>query len=388
MHKQAESPIPEPVAWTEYYQRSARLQAAMAAEGFDALLLYSWKRGPVRYVSGYHPNYVANLAVVVLPKTGAPALFIRFPFDLERARRESWIEAVTASGSPTQLIRDAAGEVRRCGLSAGRIGLVSGDNVIDELPHSLYPVLQEELPQADLADAAHLLRRARLRKSQWEFARLRASARLADSGAAAASHLVIPGSNEYEVVSAAEGAMRRLGAEMHLVVISSKGITELVGPPEMKLIEPGDNVILEIAVQQMGYTTQVARVFYAGGPSQDQRDIYRSTYHAYLAGLAAARPGNTCAGVAQAIRYELERWGLGAYLEQDMGHGIGIDLPEPPRIEAEDHTLLEAGMALVIHPAVRVPGVGGAFLGGTVLIGEGGPEPIHLIPESPSNGDH
>jgi Xaa-Pro dipeptidase len=69
-----------------------------------------------------------------------------------------------------------------------------------------------------------------------------------------------------------------------------------------------------------------------------------------------------------------------------MGHGIGIDLPEPPRIEPEDLTRLEPGMALVIHPAVRVPGVGGAFLGGTVRIGEDGPETLHTIPESPTAG--
>jgi Xaa-Pro dipeptidase len=69
-----------------------------------------------------------------------------------------------------------------------------------------------------------------------------------------------------------------------------------------------------------------------------------------------------------------------------MGHGIGIDLPEPPRIEDADLTRLEAGMALVVHPAVRVPGVGGAFLGGTVLVGEDGPEAIHSIPEAPSTG--
>jgi Xaa-Pro aminopeptidase len=87
------------------------------------------------------------------------------------------------------------------------------------------------------------------------------------------------------------------------------------------------------------------------------------------------------------MREELERRGLGQYLEQDLGHGIGIDLPEPPRIEIEDHTPLEAGMALVIHPAVRVPGIGGAFLGGTVLIHDSGPEPIHEIPESPLAGE-
>jgi Xaa-Pro dipeptidase len=358
----------------------------MASEGLDALLVYSWKRGQVRYLSGYHPNYLANLALVILSREGPPALRIRFPFDLERARRESWIEDIAASGSPLKLVNDAAETLRRQGLASGRVGLVTGDHVIEEMPYSLYATLQQELPQMTLVEAGRLLDRARRLKSQVEFARLRASARLADEGAETALRAILPGCSEYEVVSAAEGMMRRQGAEMHLVVISSKGITELVGPPEAKTIEPGDNVILEIAVQRSGYTTQVARVAYAGGPSQDQLDIYRATYRAYQAAIAAAHPGSTCAGIAAAIREELRRYDLEDYIEQDMGHGIGIDLPEPPRIESGDHTPVEAGMALVIHPAVRVPAVGGAFLGGTVLVHASGPEPINIIPENPDPG--
>jgi Xaa-Pro aminopeptidase len=370
----------------EYRQRAERLQAAMEAERLDALLVFSWKRGQVRYVSGYHPNYVANLAVVVLPRQGAPALRIRFPFDMERARRESWIDDIAASGNPAQLLRDAASLLRERGLAQARLGLATGDNVINEMPYTLHAILRGELPEATLLDAGRLLLRERQIKSPAEFDLLRLAARLADAGAEASRRALTPGRSEFEVVAAAEAAMRSLGAEMHLVVISSKGGTELVGPPEEKLIEAGDNLILEIAVQKSGYTAQTARVFFAGDPTSDQRQIYRAVYRAYQAGLAAAQPGHTCADVAAAMQGELERSGLGDHVEQDFGHGIGIDLPEPPRIELEDHTLLEPGMVLVIHPSVRLPSVGSAFLGGTVLVSASGPEPIHAIPEDPYPG--
>ncbi len=371
------------IPFEEYAQRIERLQGEMAKEEIDALLVYSWKRGQVQYLSGYHPNYIANVAVVVLPARGSPALRIRFPFDLERARRESWIEDVAACGSVPSLALEAARILRQQGAGNGRIGLVTGDQVMDEMPHTFYDSLAHELPQAVLLDGGRLLRSARLIKSQAEFDLLRAAASLADAGAEQARQAIKAGNSEYEVVAAAEGAMRRLGAGMHLVVISSKGTHELIGPPEDKLVEAGDNVIFEIAVQKMGYTSQVARVFYAGGPSSDQLNIYRATYQAYQAGLAAACPGNTCANVAEAIQQELARGGLEEHLEQDCGHGIGIDLPEPPRIESQDLTLIEPGMVLVIHPAVRVPSVGGAFIGGTVLVHPNGPEPIHTIPEYP-----
>ncbi len=72
------------------------------------------------------------------------------------------------------------------------------------------------------------------------------------------------------------------------MVISSKGVSELVGPPEAKVIEAGDNVILEIAVQKSGYTTQVACVFYASGPTPAQREIYTAARCAYQAALEVA----------------------------------------------------------------------------------------------------
>ena len=367
----------------EYRQRAASLQAAMEVEGLDALLVYSWKRGLVRYVSGYHPNFVANQAVLVLPRQGPPALRIRFPFDLARARRESWIDDIRASGSPAQMVYEAAGVIQARGLAQGRIGLATGDNVINELPYTLYSILQSALPDAALSDARQLLLQARRIKSQAEFGLLRAAAQLADVGAEAAHQALAPGLSDFEVVAAAESAMRSRGAEMHLVAISSKGMHEPIGPPQDRIIEAGDNVILEVAVQKSGYTAQAARVFYVGDPSPGQREIYRAAYQAYQAGLVAARPGNSCAGLAEAMLTELDRYGLGKYLEVDMGHGIGIDLPEPPRIESEDHTLLEPGMVLVIHPALRVPSVGGAFLGGTALILPFGAEPLHHIPEEP-----
>ena len=77
----------------------------------------------------------------------------------------------------------------------------------------------------------------------------------------------------------------------------------------------------------------------------------------------------------------MEENGYADYIEHDAGHSIGLDLPELPRISLTTEVPVKVGMALVLHPAVRVPDVGGAFVGGTVLITEDGPVPIHQIPE-------
>jgi Xaa-Pro dipeptidase len=367
----------------EYHNRLVSIQKEMESQDLDLLLVYSWKRGQVRYISGYYPNYIANVALVAIPRQGDPALRIRFPFDMERAQRESWIKDISPSGNVARLAQEVVTWVLKNGVVTEQIGLVTGDDVIDELPYTLYRGLEEAFPNARFVDARNIFCKARMLKSDDEFALLRRSARVADAGMEAVRRALKSGVSEYEIVAAAEAQVRRLGGDNCLAVISSKGVNELIGPPTPKSIQEGDNVIFELAVECAGYWTQVVRVFYIGGPTPEQRNIYKATHQAYLAAVQASQLGNTCAQVANAARDFLHSTRYGEYIEHDFGHGIGLDLPELPRIDIEDTTFIEPGMVLVIHPSVRVPEVGGAFVGGTVFVHDQGPEPIHDISPEP-----
>lgn len=354
----------------------------MDQEGLDSLLIYSWKRGPVRYVSGYYPNYIANVALVMLPAKGEPCMWIRFPFDLERAQRESWIEDVRASGNVPNMSRDAVEEIIRRRLDKGKIGLVTGDDTMEEMPFSFSHYLQANLPDATFVEANVIIRKLRIAKSEAEFSMLRKSARLADSGADRAVQIAHDGMSEHELVAHVESTLRKQGAGIQLVVVASKGDTELISPPTWgRSLETGNMVLVEIGQELNGYWTQVARTFCVGEPTPEQKAIYRAVYGAYQAAVEALIPGNVCRQVAEAIHAYLSAAGYDDHIEQDFGHGIGLDLPEPPRIELRDQTVIEPGLVMVIHPAIRVPGVGGAFIGGTVLVTESGTEKLHAIPE-------
>jgi Xaa-Pro dipeptidase len=365
----------------EYLARLQRIRQEMSAEALDALLVYSWKRGQVHYVSGYVPNYLANVAMVVLSQREEPTLFIRFPFDLDRAKRMCWFGDVRASGDVTAIGRDAAIRLRELGLDDGEIGLVSGDNVMDELPYTLYQQLRSDLPTAQFTDRRDLIMDIRLSKGPAEFALMKQSAAVADAAIAAGQRVLAPGISEHALVAAVEAAARGNGAENYLVAIAGEGTQELIGPPEHKAIQPGAVVILEAAVQVQGYWTQVARVFVAGDPTCEQQAISEAVYRAYRAAADTARPGKTLEEVQLAAQAVLSEAGYADYIEHDTGHGIGLDMPEPPRVELGAKAPIQEGMALVLHPAVRMPGVGGAFIGGTVLITQDGPVPIHHIPE-------
>ena len=355
----------------------------MKQAGLDALLVYSWKRGQVRYLSGYHPNYIANVALVLLPIEGDPVMLIRFPFDLERARRESWIKEVYSAGNLSNFSPIVGKIMAQRGIYPRRIGLVTGDEMMDEMPYNQYLALINVMAPAECVNANYIFGDLRITKSKAEFTLLRGSARLADAGAAAAARVIKSGCSEFDVVASAEAEVRRLGAGNYLAVIASKGETELIGPPEKKVLETGDNVIFELAVEKDGYWTQVARVFYTSKPTADQMHIYQVTYRAYLAAVEAVHPGVPCACIAEAARQVIEKAGFCEYTEQDFGHGIGLDLPEPPKLATEEKLVIETGMVLVIHPAIRISQLGGAFVGGTVLVHTDHNEPLHQIPNLP-----
>ncbi|GAB4434592.1 MAG: hypothetical protein Kow00120_00960 [Anaerolineae bacterium] len=365
----------------EYRQRLADIRVRMAARALDAVVVYSWKRGQVRYVAGYAPNYVANVAAVVVPLEGEPSMFIRFPFDLERAQRMCWFADVRASGDVNAIGRDVADDLRRRGVADGaRVGLVTGDGVMDEMPYTLHQQLTADLPGVAFVDARDLVMDVRRVKSPAEFALLRRSAQVADAAVGAASAVMAPGVDEFAVVAAAEGAARSAGATTWLPAIAHRASQELIGPPDHQALPGDDMTIFELAVEVDGYWTQVARAFAPGAPTGAQRAIYRAVYEAYRAEVEACRPGAPFGAIAQAAERVLEAHGFGAHSEHDYGHGIGLDLPEPPRIGVDDADTVEAGMVIVLHPAVRVPGVGGAFIGGTVLVHEDRAEAIHAIP--------
>lgn len=366
-----------------FEDRLGKIRTAMRQENLDGLLVYSWKRGQVRYVTGYHPNYVANVAVAIIPVSAPPAMWIRFGFDLERARGQSWIEDIFASGNMNSLALDTATAIRDRICNNGKIGLVTGDGMMEEMPRTFFHTIKDELPNNDFTEAEHILQEVREIKSKTEFEALRHSAAVADIGFQTAFESLEPGCNEFDLVGTLEGTIRKHGCGDHLVVISSRGISDLIRPPQDRTLQAGDNVILEAAVEKNGYWVQAAQTFFVGDIKENQADIYQATYQAYRAGVSAAKPGNTCSDIANAAKTSLGEAGYGDYIEQDYGHGIGLDLPEPPRIELDNHTLIKPGMVLVIHPALRIPGVGGAFIGGTVLISETGAEMLHKIKSTP-----
>src|SRR5271157_1562393 len=143
----------------EFQQRVQNIREQMKRRNLDVLFIYSQKRGHVPYVSGYRPNYHTNSAVVVLPLEGDPILWVKFAFDLPRARTACWFSDIrpSKSESTAKLFAQCAEEIRSLGLERSRVGTVASDLASDEMGISLYEALRAALPHAQLEPASDLL---------------------------------------------------------------------------------------------------------------------------------------------------------------------------------------------------------------------------------------
>jgi len=119
---------------------------------------------------------------------------------------------------------------------------------------------------------------------------------------------------------------------------------------------------------QEGYASDMTRMLYLGVPAAKVKRTYRAVLEAQLAAIDAVRPGASTARVDGAARKVLQAYGLDRAFIHSTGHGLGLEIHEPPRIGKRDKTKLQAGMAITIEPGVYLEGFGGVRIEDTVVV--------------------
>jgi Xaa-Pro dipeptidase len=369
-------PMKNRISTGEFQQRVQNIRGEMKKRNLDVLFIYSQKRGHVTYVSGYRPNYHTHSAVIVLPLERDPIMWIKFAFDLPRARSISWIDDIrpSKSESTTKMFAGCAEEIRSLGFERARVGLVASDLAVDEMGVTLFDALRSTLPHAQFESASDLMNEIRLIKSAEEIAALRDSAQLADLVAAALAKEIRPGQTERLAVVRAAQAARLEGGECDVII--SSDVSRISYPPLDYEFRQGCVVNCEITVQLAGYWVQICRVFSLGAPSAEQREVFAVAHGAYSAGVKASVPGARVSDVFEASNRVIKASGLKNFAEFGPGHGVGLDLPELYGIDHESQAQLAPGVILVVHPGIWVAGKGAAFVGGPIAVTESGN--IHL----------
>jgi Xaa-Pro dipeptidase len=351
--------------------RLAKLRGSMAEEGVDLVVL-----GPGAHMAwalDVRPH--ADERPVLGFVTRDHAAFLMPALEADSARNQTdlpfhaWSDAEGPEGALDRLLQ-ATG-------AAGARAIV-----LDETMRADHAALvQDALPGAARAFTQATVGRLRMKKDAGEFAMLKAAAGIADRAMQAAWEAMRPGMTEMEVAEVVDRCFASEGARAVFRIIGAgrNGAYPHHHTSTTRLAR-GDAVVMDIGCLKDGYPSDITRMAVMGEKPEGYDAIHAIVERAVQAGMAAARPGARAHEVDDAARGVIAEAGYGAYFLHRTGHGLGLEVHEPPWITATSQTVLEEGMVFSIEPGIYLPDRFGLRLEDIVILRADGPEILSQLP--------
>jgi Xaa-Pro aminopeptidase len=181
-----------------------------------------------------------------------------------------------------------------------------------------------------------------------------------------------------------EHLMRRFGARKAafdpIVAVGPRAALPHAHPTEARLAEAPFVLIDWGAISARGYRSDLTRVLTTATIPPKVEELYRVVLTAQQTARALVRPGAQCCDVDAAARQVIEDAGFGPFFGHGLGHGIGLDIHEGPRLAATSKGELKAGMVVTIEPGLYLPDVAGVRIEDDVLVTPDGCEVLTSVP--------
>jgi Xaa-Pro aminopeptidase len=228
---------------------------------------------------------------------------------------------------------------------------------------------------SSLRPAPALIERSRMVKDAEEIEQIRSAVMLGADLFDIILKTIRRGVRENEVAAELEYAARKAGAEgMSFPTIIAGGERSSLphGRASAAAIPGSAFVVCDFGVILAGYCSDMTRTVYVGRPTEEAGRIYESVRQAQQAAIETVRPGITVGEVDRAARKLLKKSNLDRYFTHSTGHGVGLEIHEPPRIATGLEEILRPGMVITIEPGVYIPGKFGVRIEDMVVVTEHG----------------
>ena len=226
---------------------------------------------------------------------------------------------------------------------------------------------------AALAVPVHLDALREVKEAE-EIAAMKKAAEIGDAAFSDIVKCIRPGISEREVAARLEGTMRALGSERpaFATIVASGARGSLPhGIATEKLIVSGEFVTMDFGAVYEGYHSDMTRTVCVGTASEEQRALYRTVLLAQKLGVSLVKPGASGRAVDAAVRKNLADAGYGEYFGHGLGHSLGLEIHEEPRLSKKsDCESLLPNMIVTVEPGVYLPGKCGIRIEDTVLVTE------------------
>jgi Xaa-Pro aminopeptidase len=236
----------------------------------------------------------------------------------------------------------------------------------------------------ELVPAGEAIETLRAVKDDGELEAIRAAARLADDALTEVLGRGLVGRTEREVALDLEFTMRRMGAEAAsfppIVAAGDHGALPHASPRDVA-IPSGTLCVVDWGAQLDGYASDCTRTYATGEIDPRDAEVYALVQRAQEAALAAVRAGPTGREVDAVARAIIDAAGHAEHFGHGLGHGVGLDVHEGPRLSKRGDTALAAGMVVTIEPGVYVPGAVGVRIEDLVIVTDDGAEVVSSLPK-------
>jgi Xaa-Pro dipeptidase len=336
----------------EYQRRLERAHRHMRAMNLDALFFTT--EAEMAYFTGFRTLFWQSPTrpwFLVLPRDAGPIAVI--PQIGAALMSATWVEDIRVWSSPhadddgITLLTDAL-------RGAARIGMPMGRESMLRMPLSDFERLRRALRSAELVDATPIIQALRMVKSPAEIEKIARICAIASAAFAEAPGLFAEGQRLDDAFRAFRIELLRQGAEDVPYLVGGAGpdgYDDVISPAGSQKLKHGDVLMLDTGARRQGYFCDFDRNFAIGRASDAARKAYAKLCWASDAALGAVRPGLRCCDLYEIMVREIggEDGDVGR-----LGHGLGLQLTEPPSIVPFDETLLEPGMVITLEPSMQV----------------------------------
>ncbi len=343
--------------------RGDRLEKLLAERELDRMLVTDLTN--VRYLTGFTGT---NGACVCGP--GLRLFFTDFRYtERAAAEVEGW-ETLTIGNDWLKGIAEHL---------EGRVGFED-----DHVAVRVLEKLKEKLPEGvELVAAGGRVEELRRVKDDEELAKIAEASKLTDQVWGWALEQGMAGRSERDVARATEARIRELGAEPSFPAIVAAGPNGALphAEPGERVIGKGELVVFDMGSQLDGYCSDGTRTFATGEPGEEARAVYEVVRQAQQAGLDAIKAGVKGEDVDSAARRVIDDAGHAEHFGHALGHGVGLEVHEGPRLSQRSDDLLAPGEVVTVEPGVYLAGKLGVRIEDLVVVTAEGLRNLSSLPK-------
>lgn len=348
--------------------RIEQLRAQFAPNGFDAFLITHLPH--LRYLS----NFSGSNGIGIVTETAAHLITDSRYTKQARQQARGWTVYIADDGLFDEIERR---KILRKGWRVGFDG--------NALPYLTFQNLRTKFPAVNFLSRTGIIEKIAAVKDPSEIAKIKRAVTITDTVFLELLGMIRPGISELDIAAEISYRQRQHGAEGEAFeTIIASGIRGALphGRASAKKIHRGELVTLDFGCVYEGYYSDLTRTVAVGRPIAEQKKIYNVVLDAQMRAIEHAKSGILAKDLDAVARTRIARSGYGRYFSHSLGHGLGLQIHEPPCISSRSMARLRSGNVVTIEPGIYIAGYGGVRIEDDVLIRNGHCEVLTRAPKT------